>query len=88
MFDIPDWCLVFGDFAAPRMMASESVLVVAWLPQDLDSHPAERPDDSTGCRALTSANNLSPKPEAGKSAKIRRVEGKIIPGNYFGYVRF
>jgi hypothetical protein len=51
-------------------------------------HPADRPDDSTGCRALTSANNLSPKPEAGKSAKIRRVEGKIIPGNYFGYVRF
>jgi hypothetical protein len=50
--------------------------------------PQIGPTIPTGCRALTSTNNLSPKPEAGKSAKIRRVEGKIIPGNYFGYVRF
>jgi len=87
MFDIPDWCLIFGDFAAPRMMAS-ICSGCRLAPQDIDSHTADRPDDSTGCRALTSANNLSPKPQAGKSAKIRRVEGKIIPGNYLGYVRF
>ena len=86
MFDIPDWCLIFGDFAAPRMMAS------IWLSlgflKILIVTPQIGPTIPTGCRALTSANNLSPKPEAGKSAKIRRVEGKIIPGNYFGYVRF